>query len=402
MSEVMISRRSGGGSSGDSGLVTTYVCSDINWVVPKSKDGNFYIRLIGAGGTPYKESYLGGGSGMMNNDVLQLSEGDVIPITVGIPYWVNGAGGTTSFGTYLSGNGGSFMSGGSGGFGGTWGRGGTAYQFGGGACNSGHGGNGGVWGGGGTGRAAWSGGNGGTYGGGGGTAYSNSSTKPQSGNGGTYGGGGGAGTYTNSSRFCKLGYGGEYGGNGGGYNSEAENGVNTAGWTNVGKDEISNSYLTGYGLRGTSADDNKGYGGGGGFGGNGGSVNISYGGGGGGYGSNGGNSSNVAGGAGGGYGGDGEDAPMNGEYRGAAGGGYGKVSVGSGGGGGYYCPGGGINRHRTMNITGGTLYLNSYAGGGIGIWDRGEFLASYGSGAYSYGNVWMFFEPGVCIIQYYV
>lgn len=80
---------------------------------------------------------MGGASGWMNNDIIQVTPGEIINIVVG------NVGESTSFGTYLSANGGSWDSGGAGGH--TWdyyqSRG---YQFGGGV-----GADGGPWGGGG-------------------------------------------------------------------------------------------------------------------------------------------------------------------------------------------------------------------------------------------------------------
>lgn len=399
MSEVMISRRSSGsgGSGGGNSLKTEYITFNRNWTVPdRVKNNYFYIRIFGAGA--HASYNAGGGSGWMNNDNLVLTPGAVIPISIGIT-----AGSSTSFGSYLLANGGYSTSGGAGGGTNEY-SGGRGYQFGGGGAGTGSitasniGGDGGPWGGGG-GGAAGKGGNGGTYGGGGGG--------DGGGNGGTYGGGGGGHFYRygrTPSSFPSYGIGGTYGGNGGNiikdswYNQiqttnavkVSESGTNTIAWTNVAKDDITGEYFRGHGMAWPSSYCS----GGGGFGGNGGTGGVymrNYtwytisGGGGGGYGSKGGTGSNYlpSGGGGGGYGGDGGDATTN--YSGG-GGGYGKVSKGASGGGGYYHPAGdGSN--------------NAKGGGGIGIWDNGVMIASFGSGSSTYNPSTP--EQGICIIQYY-
>lgn len=452
MSDVIISRRGKGKSSGGDGtkLVTEYITSNQNWVVPSGvKNNEFSVRIFGAGATVFSGGWgigSSGGSGWMNNDTFMLDPGQVIPITIGISvnykkfydfiradingkadysnrigfagildiigndrsYIGNNVGESSSFGTYLSAPGGSNRNGGAGGVGG-----GTGYQFGGGAhINNKRGGNGGPWGGGGGGNSYGWGGDGGIYGGGGGvsgTSYENEIIV-RGGNGGKYGGGGGgAFTYTISQYNAGHGFGGEYGGNGGNsgvanstinYNSyrwlkncvSAENGTNT-----IGNDSVAIEFQ-GEGLSGGEACA-----GGGGFGGNGGKAYIyykndrwfySHGGGGGGYGSNGGGGGYRAGGGGGGYGGDGEQPLSVGTWSdiytyGGGGGGYGKVSNGFlGGGGGYYCPGGGVT------VT--------HGGGGCGIWSNNELVTSYACGGSCGDNFSKFGEPGVCIIQYYV
>ena len=331
MSEVMISRRGGVDpySLFNKELRTT-VYSMTDWFIANNMVANneYSIRLFGAGGSANtSDSYSGGGGGgWMNNDTIKLVPGESVHVNIG---WTNGSastGGTTSFGTYLSANGGggAFGSkggdGGSGGGGGSSGIGGIGYQFGagGGSGNPA----GGVWGGGG-----FPGGNGGTYGGGAGGSDWNG------GRGGTYGGGGGTNWQNWRSNY---GRGGTYGGNGSNNSKYGENGINTSTWTNVFND--GNTYFRGWGIGGQQSG-----GGGGGYGGNGGTGGIG-GGGGGGYGGNGGR-------AGGGYGG-------NGGYEG--GGGYGKGADGpewsggyngtSGGGGGYYAKG---NKGSTQRWGGG-------------------------------------------------
>lgn len=384
MSEVMISRRGGGsGLSGGASVISQYITFNQNWTVPEgAKNNEFSVRIFGSGGM---NTWSGGGSGWMNNDILQLTPGEIINIYIGQGYYKSnfiGSGDAASFGTYLSANGGGSKHGGSGGseYNSTTGMatgGGVGYQFGGGYGIWNIGGNGGVWGGGGAGSPA-NGGHGGTYGGGGAGYARNKSVSGRGGNGGIYGGGG----------FGENGYGigGEYGGNGGTFSYTAEDGINTSAWTNVDKDDISGEFFRGWGIAGIG-NANYGYGGGGGFGGNGGN----YHGGGGGYGSNGNNgiqNSSRSASGGGGYGGDGGLL--------GGGGGYGKVSVGIRGGGGYYCPGGGIN--------------NTNGGGGIGIWnnDGTILLASFGSGGHSYNGSannssnCKVAEGGICIIKWYV
>ena len=421
MSEVMISRRGGSSSSSGSGstLRTEYIVFNQNWIVPGGvKNNEFSVRLIGSGHSTGGYN-TGGGSGWMNNEVFtNLTPGQSIPITIGDA--VIGVGQPTSFGTYLSGNGGYYMNGGAAGGSNSDSR-GNAYQFGGGSAYRNYGGDGGVWGGGGSGGKY--GGNGGIYGGGGGSGIDINYGK--GGDGGTYGGGGGTGfgRIDGCIQSIYTGYGGEYGGNGGcvyntsyildalnNYAKKSENGINTSTWTNVTKDDITGAYFRGWGIGGDSMiSDNNFAGGGGGFGGNGGvagktTPNTRWyyyaGGGGGGYGSNGGNGGTgthgfIDGGGGGGYGGDGGN-------RAGGGGGYGKVSIGGsigGGGGGYYCPAGG---YRALNALNTDQYMKNYltmSGGGLGIWNQSEFIISFGSGA-SANN--MPSEPGVCIIQYYV
>ena len=424
MAEAIISRR-GYNASGKPELRTETITGSTNWVVPKYI-GNVSVRIFGAGAS----TYMSGGSGWMNNaDFNNLTVGQSIQITIGQGYNAS-SGGTTSFGTYLSANGGSGQSGGAGG------PGGTGYQFGGGV-----GGDGGTWGGGGGGYAVGntykkcSGGNGGTYGGGGGgcpmVSYRYSRAADGiGGNGGLYGGGGGGASalrfYYNGIEAINdhgnRGIGGTYGGNGGNNKYTAENGTNTMSNSSV------QSNLRGYGIRGnntvhifyvvnnSSSYLNNQYNintgtGGGGFGGNGGDVlryttnvlNSNYytscigmsGGGGGGYGGNGGRGwiaitsadygVGYVGGGGGGYGGDGN-------------GGAGGISVDSainviqfkyGGGGGYFSSAWG-------GAGGG--YYNYCHGAQGGMPDS----YSYGSGGWWNSNGKNSLpKNGVCIIQYY-
>lgn len=403
MSEAIISRRGSSGGKFIGVLKTEYVVENVNWVCP-AHNGNISVRIFGGGGASNGSG--GGGGGWMNNADLNIPAGTMVPVTIGAGgslayhFYLQGfSGGTTSFGTYLSANGGEFggnANGGNGGAGGGGPNGGIGYQFGGGGGSNG--GNGGMWGGGG-GATSYA-GSGGTYGGGGGvygSIYASEAPYYKGGNGGTYGGGGGG------CECCTVGIGGTYGGNGGSNAADAENGTNTSSWTNV--YNIGGVLLRGRGLGGTkdiiiksSANMVVG-GGGGGFGGNGGcgyfysTYKYTYGGGGGGYGGDGGPSRNFTepsdgsvdgGGGGGGFGG-------NGGWAKGGGGGYGRGADGgngAGGGGGYFSRGG------------------NNAGGGGGYGDGGDAGMSGGFGAggggrtsYINGTIG---GSGICIIQYYI
>ena len=137
------------------------------WEVPISINNMFDVRIFGGGGGGSGAGYSGGGGGggWMNNDTIELTPYSQIPITIGAGGNQERAGGTTSFGLYLSANGGDAgtdYSGGNGGSGGGMAiyniltdrrkaHGGNGYQFGGGGPS----GNGGIWGGGGGGIHCW-------------------------------------------------------------------------------------------------------------------------------------------------------------------------------------------------------------------------------------------------------
>ena len=410
MAEAIISRR---GSSSDMELRTEIITGNVNWTAPKTLKNNIIsVRIFGGGG--YYGANLGawcGGGGWMNNGEITIIPGQVIPVTIGRWSAANNStvrditGGTTSFGTYLSANGGGGRSGSSG-------VNGIGYQFGGGGGDGTNigGYNGGMWGGGGGGSIRLGeGGNGGMYGGGGGGSVTDESRYldgTRGGNGGTYGGGGGAGgsvyIYSSGSRIYSnnCGIGGTYGGNGGTANTPAENGTNTIGITSV------PANLRGNGISGTVGCTKRiikgnntsinvtvyfdGGGGYGGIGGHGGKGSVTYrnnyafnvffgGGGGGGYGGRGGNggigySANddtyTGGGGGGGYGGNGGDG--NGR-TGGGGGGYFSDAIGIAGGGYYnYC----------------RAYVNAYPNGA----SIPDSIYGYGSGVHD----------GACIIQYWI
>lgn len=279
---------------------TEIITENMTWTVPEV-DGTVKVRLFGggAGGSGGKTGGVsitmyytgeGGGGGHMAVRDLSLKYGDKIPITIGkggtagvntseaSSSRIGGTGGTTSFGTYLS------VQGGSGVNGGTGGGGGTVYTYTrGGNASYGGGGSGvrvvsGTWG-----EFYGSGGNGGTYGGGG--AGGSDSTP---------GGTGRNGTFTASNQYA------------GGYSANATSSRAGAGQNTTGL----KLDFTGEGKAGSD-------GGGGGYGGNGNA-------GGGGYGADGGTRSGSGyrggGGGGGGYGGNGGNGDVNG---GGGGGGYG-------------------------------------------------------------------------------
>ena len=334
MGEALITRpggASGGGSSGSGNLVTNIFTTNGVFIVPKAKDQQFSVRIFGGGGggaslnSQYSNgkvlyySCAGGGGGYMNNDILTLTEGETIQVSIGAGgkgesmfanttvynNAVGKTGGTTSFGTYLSALGGdgaralhNKANGGNGGSGGGGDDcGGIGFQFGGGGGNYGY-----------ANRAT-----GGKWGGGGGYGYG-STTQP------------GGCLYENSQNIREItGYSG-LAGNGGNNSKDAQNGTNT-----IGNNQIPNS-LQGTGTAGFNIGNNNGTAiyiykscGGGGYGGCGGKS----GGGGGGYGGNGGNTC----GGGGGYGGKGGDGFGGGGGYGDGGSNGGDGSFGAGGGG---------------------------------------------------------------------
>lgn len=427
----------GGSNAGKEKVFTTLVFTDNEmWTVPDGIINNeVNVRIFGGGGGG--GLYSGGGSGWMNNDIIKVSPGEIINITIGKggvgqnktaanstiseSYNSSKSGGATSFGGYLvanGGDGGNNHWGGNGGAGGG-GRstGGKGYQFGGGGSIN-FGGNGGVWGGGGGG---WLGGSGGIYGGaGGGTAMNVNKTWGGS-FGGKYGGGAAACIQSNTYDYAinnvlpefranglNFALGGEYGGNGSisfyyndrwhGQISLFENGTNTLGLDNVFND--GNCTFNGEGIGGFDTYNNcitnvtylnSLVGSGGGYGGNGGPGAS----GGGGYGSNGGviyngyrgnkydslvsyHYSFQTGGGGGGYGGDGGSSAFD-SYNG--------VGSGGGGGGGYGKIANGGNSPR--NVQPNHTYAPGGSGGGGGYYCPGKSYGTavdYRSSFYSYGG----------------
>lgn len=331
-------------------LFTEIIDKSMDWKAPEMLSGKVFVRIFGAGGGGFLSEEIdstkgvasGSGGGYMETGEFDIVSGATIPITIAPSTEKGQNGAPSSFGIYLSANGGER-----------------------GTTNGGNGGSGG-----GGGGANSNGGNA-TYGGGGGAGignrYENTNPDANGGNGGIYGGGGG-GSYIGSG-----GVGGIYGGNGGGRfeetRSEAEDGTNTI---NMGLD------FEGQGLAGQSfgdSDNHGSYGGGGGYGGNGGNGQKSQGetvyeagcggGGGGGFGGNGGNGSQSkyagGGGGGGGFGGNGG----NGETFSTS------KSVGAGGGGGGYGPSGNGGSYSSPN--------GGYAAGAAvdGIGGQGICILTY-------------------------
>lgn len=353
-------------------LKTQIITEDTEWIVPETADGIIHVRLFGGGAGGWTDGYgkNGGCGGCMAVGDFNIDPSSKVPITIGAGGTGSTygdasklTGGTSSFGTYLSANGGSASSGGSGGGGG----GGSGDRATGGiGLNFGGGGGGGS-----DNRNGGAGGNGGEYGGGGGAgclgAWESSGTTYAGGSGGTYGGSGGStsrgapqnGSPGTDTRTLTLDFTGEgKGGNAGAIGSGGSGGGGGYGGNggNGGGDNL-NPYGGGGG--------GGGYGGNGGNGGTGGSYDSSAhaggGGGGGGYGGNGGNGGN--GGDGNRYGGGG-----------GGGGGYGPTSTGGNG---------GSNGDSGEDATG-------YAAGGG--------ASSRNSSGYNSGNG----TPGICIITYYV
>ena len=383
---IMASARGGIGSIGGKYKLQVRIFNtNGTFVVPGNvKNNTFKVMCYGGGGS--SDGYCGGGGGYMNiMELDNLPTSVSIPITIGAGGFRNiynsslkgNTGGITTFGSYVSANGGTggamnnFKnskggSGGSGGGGGSYlygSNGGDGYQFGGGGA-----------GGGGFDRSRsagtwyfninqYRGGNGGEYGGGGGTTKSGNFTFKC-----TFDGYDSrdnpiysiAYNISNLGSKTLIGLGGNYGGNGGYDNGNNGTEFNTD-FLNMQDSSLVLSKNSSYGKVGAGNYNNSkiaGGGGGGGYGGIGGAggnglinarapsgsgnyrmnVGAGGGGGGGGYGANGGNGSaggiesgnGGGGGGGGGYGGKGADANR---MCGGGGGGYGPSNYGAGGGG---------------------------------------------------------------------
>ena len=275
-------------------LVTEFIEENCTFKAPYGVLNNRYdVRIFGGGGGANTSGNYscGGGGGWMNNAILTLNEGENVDIIIGLGGNPGKTGGTTSFGSYLSANGGTHAKTSGNKWGGNGGAGGGAR------CNQ-------------------SSDSGSTYGGigyqfGGGGAYGKGGSGANciGGNGGKWGGGGGSYDSGAYSGTHSPGIGGEFGGNGGYYMnyqrySFPEYGTNTIG--------IENGYLAGAGLPGpyiyvkasgnTVNYSNGNAGGGGGYGGNGGAWRESEAGGGGGYGAKGGHGNGTGCGGGGCYG----------------------------------------------------------------------------------------------------
>ena len=400
MAEAII-RKKRSGKTYKLQLITNIITTNKTFIVPEAVNQSFDVRIFGGGASGYYAgggySTGGGGGGWMNNGEFQIPNNTFIQITVGEGgqfsnnFPIGKSGGTTSFGSYISANGGDGGSdayhGGSGGSGGyievmcpidyragnvfyQSSYGGTGYQFGGGyAIGSGavnaYGGDGGIWGGGGGAMSTL----------GGVVSFPNTSSiryqEAKGGNGGMYGGGGGAfGSFYFRTDYNNVsgGMGGIYGGNGGwsmnkgGQNNNFRYSLAKSGTDTIGNSEVPND-CQGPGntsLLNTFLLHYHG-GGGGGYGGKGGWD------GGGGYGGSGGC-------GGGGYG----NNANGGEYTEAN-----NLGTLTGGGGGYFSRGGfgGGSYGNGANYNSGP----GYGGGGSPYNDRG-----YGDG----GN-------GIVLVQYY-
>ena len=348
-------------------LKTAIITQDTEWIVPETADGIIHVRLFGGGAGGFTDGYgkNGGCGGCMAVGDFNIDPSNKVPITIGAGGTGSTygdasklTGGTSSFGTYLSANGGSASSGGSGGGGGGGSgdraTGGIGLNFGGGGGGGGDNGNGGA------------GGNGGEYGGGGGAGY--------------------PGVWVNTGTVLAGGSGGTYGGNGGSMTKGGSPQSGSAG-TDTRTLELD---FTGEGKGGTAGQLAGGGGGGyGGNGGNGGTTGDGGGGGGGGYGGNGGtggtggnyDSNDYAGGGGGGggYGGNGGNGGNGGD---------GNRNSGGGGGGGGYGP----------TSTGGNGGSNGGSGEDAAGYAAGGGASSRHDSGYNSGNG----TPGICIITYYV
>ena len=120
MSEAIITRRGYGPEGKPTMHVDTITAVGTTvWNVPNSLRGSVKVLLFGGGAAStigsYSGAFFGGGSGWMNNGEFSITPGSQINIVIGaggIFGTGSTAGGTSSFGTYLSANGGSGQSGG--------------------------------------------------------------------------------------------------------------------------------------------------------------------------------------------------------------------------------------------------------------------------------------------------
>ena len=119
MGEAILVKAGGlGGSNGsdpedqnivDWQLKTELITNTKEYLVPKARNQEFTVMLFGGGGgasTMTNRITLQGGYGNMNKGVLILKRGDSINVVIGSNGRANEAGGTTTFGTYLSATGG--------------------------------------------------------------------------------------------------------------------------------------------------------------------------------------------------------------------------------------------------------------------------------------------------------
>ena len=88
-------------------FITDIITTTQDWEVPDSADisKGISVRIFGAGGGG--SYWYGGGGGWMNNGIFtNLSKSEKIHITIGTGGLAGSAGGISSFGSYLSANGG--------------------------------------------------------------------------------------------------------------------------------------------------------------------------------------------------------------------------------------------------------------------------------------------------------
>ena len=143
MAEAIISRRAKYlSNSSSSNLITEIITKSLSYTIP-NHNGNISIRIFGGGGGG-RNSGAGGG-GWMNNAELDIENSTIVNITIGAGGSGTTSGGTTSFGTYLSANGGTVRDGGNGGNSGIYGVGGGGGGYGKGADGGDGGGLDGTW-----------------------------------------------------------------------------------------------------------------------------------------------------------------------------------------------------------------------------------------------------------------
>ena len=106
MGEAIITRKgSGDASSTNKGILVTELITESKvWKAPKGiLNNSISVRIFGAGGSGGPGG--GGGGGYMNNTIMTVTPGQEISVTIGVGA-THSAGGTSSFGSYLSANGG--------------------------------------------------------------------------------------------------------------------------------------------------------------------------------------------------------------------------------------------------------------------------------------------------------
>ena len=106
--------RAGGDGTGEKyELATTIYTKSDTFTMPAGvKDNQVYVRIFGGGSNGHWSQYTGinsraGGGGWMNNGWVSLNIGEAVAVTIGAGggQSYSSAGGSTSFGSYLSANG---------------------------------------------------------------------------------------------------------------------------------------------------------------------------------------------------------------------------------------------------------------------------------------------------------